>query len=733
MKIDNLLPSIQPEVVVGTQDSMSFSIDDDNPVIFSILRDKMYTDKIGSICREVASNSRDANREAGRADIPIEIEISDDDPLLQTSTISIIFRDFGTGITPDRMANVFVKYAASTKRSNNSQTGGFGLGAKTPFAYTDSFIVSTKCFVEGVKMHYIYNAIIDGSGKGKMILLSEEQTSDNTGTEIIIPIESVSDRIAFEEKCYFYTNLWENVTYKGFDTGVPKIKTVYEVEDFKVIKNNTYLFDNSIYYGIIDGIPYPVNPDCFKLGMGNNYVIIFNLPLEKVNISASRESVQEEKVTLEFYRERLTVLSKYLQTEADTFLTVHKDLRDAHIKSFYLAQRGISEEKKALFPPVFNFLRRASQWSDYLTSNNEVVTYKGETIKKDFGLKYHKIYRLSPKDPVYNDDRQIIGGRVSKNLAGATLAFTLNLRFFYNSKSISTKKCITIFNENILNNHYKDFIIIVPDKNIDQKVLDEDMKWLKGTGLNLEEFSKVNAAKTSPSVKNNELVKGIPVREFFYPTSPRKLQRCKEGLYMGGREMLPSNTCIVLVNSVQDASICYDKYKDMKRVVELFFKEDFYCLFVNIKAYEKHLKPLGFNSLKEVYDTIPVQEIEELRTWKEAQSIYKSIPEAIIKEKMFEVLPQSFKKLEKLAKVEIPFEFYQVRKINFDSLKIAKALFNFRGFEKRMEEIQKYKFPLFESFLNDNVYGWRYGRSGIETSRNIRNLKKYIKMVCDTW
>ena len=69
MKMTNHSNSFK-DVIVGAESEAQFSIDGDSEVIFDILRSKMYSDKIGAVCREVASNSRDANREAGRGHIP---------------------------------------------------------------------------------------------------------------------------------------------------------------------------------------------------------------------------------------------------------------------------------------------------------------------------------------------------------------------------------------------------------------------------------------------------------------------------------------------------------------------------------------------------------------------------------------------------------------------------------------------------------------------------------------
>ena len=176
------------DMIIGSEEELDFQIDADNHLIFSILRDKMYKDKIGSICREVLSNCRDANRESGSND-NIVVSIIQPNKFEHVGHQSISFKDSGIGITPDRMADVYVKYTATTKSDTNSQTGGFGLGAKTPFAYNDTFTVVTVCDYQGKRMKYFYTALIDSSRKGKMILFEKEEVDEPTGTEVIVPIK----------------------------------------------------------------------------------------------------------------------------------------------------------------------------------------------------------------------------------------------------------------------------------------------------------------------------------------------------------------------------------------------------------------------------------------------------------------------------------------------------------------------------------------------------------------
>jgi DNA topoisomerase VI subunit B len=106
----------------GTDDGMSFGIrDQDMGVILGILRNKMYSDPIGSVVREITSNALDSHVVAGKADIPIRIEL----PTILCSEYRVI--DYGLGMSPETVNEVFRNYGASTKRGSNDQIGGFGL------------------------------------------------------------------------------------------------------------------------------------------------------------------------------------------------------------------------------------------------------------------------------------------------------------------------------------------------------------------------------------------------------------------------------------------------------------------------------------------------------------------------------------------------------------------------------------------------------------------------------
>ena len=83
--------------------SQNFDIGDKR-IILEILRGKMYSNPIQTICQEISTNAKDAHVEAGKPELPIEIKLPN------RLEPSFYIRDFGPGITPDRMGSIFIQY-----------------------------------------------------------------------------------------------------------------------------------------------------------------------------------------------------------------------------------------------------------------------------------------------------------------------------------------------------------------------------------------------------------------------------------------------------------------------------------------------------------------------------------------------------------------------------------------------------------------------------------------------
>lgn len=100
-----------------------------------------YTHPLQAAVRETISNALDANRRAGRGFEGMSVEVVRD-PFGDETSIEI--RDAGDGMSYERLVNNFLSYADSTKRGDSETIGAFGLGAKSPLAYTSSFEIWTR-------------------------------------------------------------------------------------------------------------------------------------------------------------------------------------------------------------------------------------------------------------------------------------------------------------------------------------------------------------------------------------------------------------------------------------------------------------------------------------------------------------------------------------------------------------------------------------------------------------
>ena len=455
------------DVVVGAEKELEFSIDTDSHLIFEILRDKMYKDKIGSICREVLSNCRDANREAGN-DKNISATIIEPNQIVYIGHQSIAFKDNGLGITPDRMADIYVKYAASTKRDSNGQTGGFGLGAKTPFAYNDTFTVVTVCDYEGKRMKYYYTALIDSSRKGKMILFDTEETTEDTGTQVIVPIKTPSDRIEFEKKAFFYTKFWGDVDYINFsiNTDIPKI--IKDTPTYSVVEGeNTYL--------IIDGIPYPLESgwgfENLKLARGNAIAMKFNTG--ELTISANRESIQYDEDTVETIKQRTIKIKGEFEQELTKFLDTFPTYLDACRFKASFSNRMFPKLEEGSMDYVLASAIGIDSYSNYMLTkmfNNSVITYKGRDVVTKIKFKHHTLERVKDKDYIY-DSR----GRVYKLYESLPLSQLDQNNIYYNTGGKSSRRNATIY-QDLCNS---EFYLISPKGSSSQQEIDDEIIKMK--------------------------------------------------------------------------------------------------------------------------------------------------------------------------------------------------------------------------------------------------------------
>lgn len=182
--------------VIGGAQTIEFGISN-SAEFFNILSSTLYSDQILAVVREVLCNAWDAHIAADRKNTPVKVTFTDD---------SLIVRDFGLGIPHDQIGPIYGTYGNSTKKNDGQQTGGFGLGCKAPFAYTDQFeVVSSH---NGIRTIYaISKSSAQAMGKPSITAITSFPTQE-TGLQVTIPIKNSSDLDRFR-------SLIEDIAYAG--------------------------------------------------------------------------------------------------------------------------------------------------------------------------------------------------------------------------------------------------------------------------------------------------------------------------------------------------------------------------------------------------------------------------------------------------------------------------------------------------------------------------------------
>jgi len=146
--------------------------------MFKTLSLDLYSNPHKAILREYATNARDSHVEAGNP-APFDVQLpSVNDP-------TFIVRDYGTGMTPERIETVCRTYGASTKRETNQFTGKLGLGFKAALGYVGTFAVFS--YLDGM----LYKYMIRMEDDGIPVLLADDpmETKEPNGVKIQFAVD----------------------------------------------------------------------------------------------------------------------------------------------------------------------------------------------------------------------------------------------------------------------------------------------------------------------------------------------------------------------------------------------------------------------------------------------------------------------------------------------------------------------------------------------------------------
>ncbi len=323
------------QVVNADEESSSFSIAM-NAKAFKVLSSTLYKDKIGSIVRELSCNAYDAHVAAGKKELPFEIHLPDHfEPWFSV-------KDFGVGLSESDIKKIFCVYFESTKDQSNDAIGAFGLGAKTPFSYTDQFSVTST--YNGVVS--VYSAYIDATGIPNMTKMLSEETTDGNGVEIKMSVKTedfFSFKFATAEQLKYFTvkPVVKNMMGFAFNPTIENNAALFADTDFTFFSSTSravIVKMGQIGYAVDVGQVERISGRAVYLGR-KNFGVVFNANIGDIGVTASRESIEYDKKTCEFIadtlnrihdkvaKESLSVLDK-LPTAWEQAIFYNEVLRD---------------------------------------------------------------------------------------------------------------------------------------------------------------------------------------------------------------------------------------------------------------------------------------------------------------------------------------------------------------------------------------------------------------------
>lgn len=305
--------------IIGGKEAQSLRIDDEGS-LFYILSTALYSDKPLALVREVVCNAWDSHIESGRTDKPLEIKLDWD---------RLSIRDFGHGIHRDDIVKIYGTYGGSTKKDNGEVTGGFGLGSKAPFAYTEHFEVISHH--DGVKTIYKMSqssAVV--GGKPSIAEIVSVPTTE-TGLEVNIQLKDRNDRHRFTEIIHQIVSFGEMNVLFNLDE-IETIPFSKAVNGFLMMQRrdmNRSSAKNSSIAIRLGHVIYPLEEvDEFSLQYNRvieflksadrsrsaweqtTWTVVLQAPADSISVTPSRESLSMTDRTITTITE---LLDKFLQ------------------------------------------------------------------------------------------------------------------------------------------------------------------------------------------------------------------------------------------------------------------------------------------------------------------------------------------------------------------------------------------------------------------------------------
>lgn len=386
--------------VHGGKEQSSFNILF-NAKAFKVLSSTLYSNKIGSIVREISCNAYDAHVAAGNADLPFSIHLPD------AFAPYFSVKDQGTGLSSSEIREIFTVFFCSTKDTSNDFIGSYGIGSKSVFSYTDQFTVTS--IKDGKRT--IYSAFISDEGIPKITEMFTSDSTEPNGVEIKMSVKR-EDYATFAKEVKQQLRFFkvQPLITNGVIQAEPEVEYLIDSKNIRINAKNGY-FGLNIVQGMV-GYPLRVenlkdtldSTDIELLNNLNNYNACFYFNIGEISVTASREAVEYTKTTLENIKQKMKVIraelaghvqeqlkQKQTDYERARYLSSSKILMD--LTPGFVIKNALRRYSSYEFQLASLVKSKASLWANDLGSIGSLSTYNGK-LRRYANSNYDCSYEL---------------------------------------------------------------------------------------------------------------------------------------------------------------------------------------------------------------------------------------------------------------------------------------------------------------------------------------------------
>lgn len=285
--------------------------------LVTILSSGLYRDKVTSVIREISSNAYDSHVMKGTPEAPFDFTV----PTWEKP--HLIIRDYGVGLTPEEAEKTMFSYLGSAKDDSDDFIGGWGLGSKSPYAYTNEFEVTL--YKDG--KYWVYNCWQNKTGIPDKAIFDSGETDQPNGVKVCVPVKT-ADVINFQQSCVKYlneTNFNINVTNPTV-VYLSKRKILHKFEhegfDFAISNHAAEGVLLVVYGGFVyriselEGLEGETKNLLANMKECVKHSVLVGVKVGDCEFNVARESLAGSEVTLLFLNRAIKAMMSYLESAA---------------------------------------------------------------------------------------------------------------------------------------------------------------------------------------------------------------------------------------------------------------------------------------------------------------------------------------------------------------------------------------------------------------------------------